>query len=299
MKKSYYFLFAFLAIGLLSCDKVKNPIVNNSNVVGKDFVVKTNADLVNQKKILLEDYTGMKCPNCPRAARTASTIASQNSNVIVVAVPAGGFARPIGSYTLDLRTNVGDKWNSSEGFSIPSYPNGIINRKKYGGNELVVIDTKWPSIIEEAKNEPLKVKVLVTSRYDTTNKSLNVSATATFVSAYPNDLNVTAIIIEDGIVGKQTDGSLDIEEYDFEHVLRGTLNGEWGQKLNRKSIVAGDTTSASLATNVGLGEKFEYIVDGTGIKKPIKINDKKTYVVVFVSDAVTREVLQTEKVKLR
>jgi len=292
-----------LLLALAACDKVTNPIVKKNVVVGTNFVVNTNSSSVNQKKILLEDFTGMKCPNCPRAARTATTLTSQNANLVVVAVHAGGFAQPFGKYTLDLRTNVGDKWNSSEGFSIPSYPNGIINRKRYGANELVVIDTKWSSVIDAAKSDPMRLKLLVTSKYDTTVKSLNVSATATFVTANANDVNLTAIIIEDGIVGKQLDGSVDIEEYDFEHVLRGTLNGDWGQKLNKKPIVAGDTVSMNISSNFDLLNGFNYIIENPAPDpptiKPIKVNDKKSYVVVIASDAVTREVLQVEKVKIR
>ncbi|MBL7933287.1 MAG: hypothetical protein JNL60_15380, partial [Bacteroidia bacterium] len=168
MKKIISFLCASLILLVaFSCDKVKNPIVVKPTVVGKNFVTNNNLSVSDSKKTLLEDFTGMKCQNCPRAARVASSLTAQyQPNLIVLAVHVSDFAIPNSEYTNDFRTNCGTAWKDY--FTIPGYPNGIINRKDYASNGTVVIDSKWPAVVSLANNDPFIIKLDVTTNYDTT-----------------------------------------------------------------------------------------------------------------------------------
>jgi hypothetical protein len=305
--KKIAFLFQVLLIGFLtSCDKVKNPIVPTNKVVGSKFIKKNNLEVSDIKKTLLEDYTGARCQNCPRAARTATALEAQNKGeLIIVAIHAGGFAVPFGSkFKSDFRTNTGDLWNSSSGFAIPGYPSGVFNRKSYASNPVVNTDTKWSTIYGFAKEDPMVVKLDLTTEYDTTVSALNVTVKAKFRKSYSNNVMLSVIVIEDGIVGAQVDGNEDLEEYEFEHMLRGTLNGDWGSQLNSKSPIKFNDTANFSVRDFALLKGFNYIIPNADPKKeplikPIVVNDKKTSVVVFAYDAVTKEVLQTEKVKIR
>lgn len=287
-------LFSLLIL-VISCDKVKNPIVVKNTAVGSDFVTKDNSAVSGYKKTLLEDYTGMRCPNCPDAAVTATNLAAQyGSSLVVIAVHTGPFAKPIGNFiNQDYRTDSGDIWGGTSGFLIPSYPNGIINRKNYASNGLIVLHTSWSSVVSLAKNDPFIVKLNVTTKYDTTVKALNTQVKATFQAAYSNSVSLTALLIEDGIVGKQDIHGVETEDYDFEHVVRGTLNGDWGQVLKGGSATVGDTASIAI-NNIDL-KALRYNAQN----KPISINDKNVSVVVIAFDTSTREVLQVEKVKIR
>ncbi len=186
----------------------------------------------------------------------------------------------------------GDKWNGTEGFSIPSYPNGIINRRNYGGG-VTVSHTNWSSVVSTANMEPLIIKLDVTTNYDTTVKALNTSIKATFKATYTNTIKVSVILIEDEIVGLQDDHGVETEDYEFEHMMRGTINGDWGTDLKAPPIVTNDTVRVSFNDFSITGLVY------TPTTKPIVVNDKHVSVVVFVFDAITREVLQVEKVKIR
>ena len=98
MKKYFKYL---LVICIFSCDKIESPLPEEYGKFDWSLYpgdpVDYNYDLVNlennwgpnnnPKSILLEDYTGHKCTNCPSAAQIAKDLEDDSSkNVIVRAI---------------------------------------------------------------------------------------------------------------------------------------------------------------------------------------------------------------------
>lgn len=298
MKKLIPISAILIVVFFTACDRVKNPIVKKNTVVGTNFITKSNIAYSNSKKTLLEDYTGAQCKNCPPAAVTAANLATTYTpNLIVVAVHAGSFAKPYGTYTADYRTDAGDVWISTQGFLIQANPNGMVNRTNYAGNGLVTTETKWPTTASLAQSDPFVVKLDVTTKYDTIVGALNTDVNAIFKTGYNDPIKICIILTEDGIIGKQLDDATHLENYHFEHMLRGTVNGEWGADLTTTAKAAGDTVKYSFP-NFSLKEMI-YHCKVPVIDKPIDVNDKEISVVVIAYKASTREVLQVEKVKIR
>jgi len=298
MKKIIPVIYCVVALLLFSCDKIKTPIVEKSTVVGSNFITKTNLNVSESRKILLEDYTAMKCLNCPRASRTVKNMIDSiyGDELIVLSIHTGGLAQPFAQYKTDFRTNSGDAWRINYG--VTSYPSGVINRKIYGANSILVEDTKWTAIVDQAYNQDqFIVKLNVTTNYDPNVGALNTDVDAIFKKNYSKPLKICVVAVEDGLTGVQLDGSVDIEDYEFEHVVRGTINGDWGTDLTTKATKARDTVSVSFK-NFDLKNSFKYLVPNKE-PKPIVVNDQNVSIVVFAYDATTKEVLQVEKVKIR
>lgn len=283
-----------MAIGIYSCDKVKNPVITKTSAVGTTFDSVSNASVAGFKKTLLEDYTGHKCGNCPAAARLASTLEAQyQSSLVVIAVHAGFFT----AVTSPTNTNpfpdsytctVGNDWDGSTGFNVSSTgnPNGMVNRKAYPGFTLVHKDT-WATTVNLAQNDPFVVKMDLTSKYDHTARALNVDTKLTFLQSYNNNVKLQLVLTEDSIIGPQLDYAQTPEDYipnyDFEHMLRVAVNGSWGVTAKTGPISALSTATIQ-TSNFSVDSKF---------------NDKHLNLVAFVYDETTREVLQVEKVKIR
>jgi thiol-disulfide isomerase/thioredoxin len=278
---------------ITACDKIKNPIEIRDTVVGKTFITKSNKNVSGFYKVLLEDYTGATCGNCPKAAHVADTLAIQYGNkIVVVAVHAGGYAVPeLPHYPNYYGTPAGETWFKNQpigfGFATAGNPNGMINRKIYPGNNLIVAYTKWKSTVPYALlNDPFRVKLDVTTNYDPDVRALNTNIMATFLSDYPNDVKLSALLLEDDIDGHQKDyryfPDLDTT-YVFHDMLRASLKDTWGDILKTAPIYQDDIDSLSYQ----------------GFPVDSKYNDKKLSVVVFAYDAQTLEVLQVEKVKIR
>ena len=221
MKKLIPISAVLLAMLFVACDRVKTPIVKKNTIVGTNFVTKNNFATSNFKKTLFEEFTGAQCPNCPNGTIIAKNLATANgSSLVVIAIHAGGFAKPYGEFTADYRTDAGDKLQGSTGFAINTYPSALINRKAYPPSAVMAFSSAWASIIPTAKNDPFIVKLDVTTNYDTINGALNTNIRAIFQTAYTDNLNACIYLIEEGIVGKQDDQGVVIEEYEFEHMFR-------------------------------------------------------------------------------
>ena len=102
--KNLLILF-LITITFFSCDKIEGPYkIDNGN----GNPIDTNTFI---KKILVEDYSGHTCSNCPNAARELEALIDIYGNKIVpITVHAGKtYARPYSSsqapkYQYDFRT---------------------------------------------------------------------------------------------------------------------------------------------------------------------------------------------------
>lgn len=292
-----FFIIIPLAFLFSSCDKVKDPIVKRNTVAGSKFVNNNNFSRSHYKKVLLEDYTGQTCPNCPTAAKLIKTVLvpAYGDSLIALAVHQGDtYAKPTPTFTNDFRTTAGEEWGKSgSGFGIGFWPSGLVNRKNYGTG-LIVPNQAWTTAVPKALKDPMDVKLDVSTQYDTTARALNVSVKGTFMRAYANPTKIIVVIMEDGIVGKQKDGSKDVEDYEFEHMMRGDINGTWGTDFKASAALLGDTVRSNF-TNFPL----PLTVSGTSGKAPTTLNDRKSAVIAFVYDVSTKSVLQVEKVAIR
>lgn len=287
MQLWYYIICGCIGMIIFSCDKIKYPKENTFVLTGNNFIEKDNYSFCNIKKVLLEDYTGHTCGNCPKAASKAEELKSlYKDTLIVVAVHAGSFADPTPSYPADYRTTVGTDWDNFFGVSAAGLPKGMINRTGYLTTTHIYSYTQWSSVIPALiRTSPwaiIKLKTL----YDTVNRVLNVQHIVKFNQNFSNDVYLISVIVEDSIIGKQKDYSVypdDVENYVFRYMLRGSLNGSWGSTLKSAPINAND----SVVKNI----------DGYYVRTDF--NDKRIYVVSFIYDNVTKEVIQCEKVKIR
>ncbi len=280
-------MMVFFSLLISSCDKIKYPRETNTTLAGVNFIEKDNNDVVNVKKVLLEDYTGHTCGNCPKAAAKAEELkALYKDTLIVVAVHAGSFADPTPSYPADYRTTAGTDWDNFFGVSAAGLPKGIINRVGYPTTTHIYSYTQWASVVPTLIRTTPKITLYLKTQYDTIQRVLNLSHKIKFLQNYPNDVYLNTLVIEDSIVGKQKDYSVypdDVENYMFRYILIGSLNGSWGNLVKSAPINAND----SITKNI------------TGYYLNPNFRDKQVYVVSFLYDNVTKEVIQCEKVKIR
>jgi len=290
------------AIFFMACDKVDRP-VQNPNALSKcpfnDTIVVTNIGSNGFRKVLLEDYTGHTCGNCPRAARVAEAIVHTYGNKVVVIANhvSSQFAQPVSEthYKEDFRNETGNDWDVFFGMSSAGLPKGNVNRTKPYPRG----DGAWTGLVETALNQPQSAKLDVTSYYDRTQKLLNVDVKTTFLQAVAGNIKMVIVLTQDSIISEQKDyappaGVVTEDDgetrpdYLFENLLIGSVNGTWGQ-LVKESPAKGDTLTIKNSCYV-LGKCF--------FKNTVCVNDKNVNVVVFVYNDETKEVLQVEKLRI-
>lgn len=236
----------------------------------------------SKQRVLLEDYTGWRCTNCPSAAKTIAGLQEKFSdNLVVMAIHGTSFARPNAeNHLMDLRTPQGNAW--IEEFGISGLPIGMVNRNTFSGS-LQVLPANWESSISSILSDKKKHVTDFNMGISLKSKEnrILVSTETIFLQDYSGALNLSLVVIENQIHGVQKNddpavGAVPrIDDFIFNHVMRN--HGSFDNTLmkNDEHRVAGDTIKKSYELTAS--EEW---------------NLKNCQVVGFLSSPTTKEIIQ-------
>lgn len=178
-----------------------------------------------KRAILIEDFTGQKCPNCPNGTKAIHEMQETygEENVIAVAIHCGPFGLASGLVT-DLGKTYWNHWFTE----TQGQPVIKVNR----GSSLDDI-MAWTNEVTKELSKSTDVTLNMTTAYD--DASRNVTIDVECLGKAGNIQKLQLWLIEDGIVAlqKQPDGS-NMINYVHDHVLREAVNGEWGEEITFK-----------------------------------------------------------------
>jgi Outer membrane protein Omp28 len=277
--KRYFIAVPLVILLFSSCDKIKAPyaLARHGNI--SDTVIDWQDTVHPIKRVLLEDYTGHKCPNCPAAATIAhSQEEKYHGKLIVLAVHAGYYAIPgSGEFAADFRTTAGEEWNTD--FLISAYPSGMIDRKEFNGHRILGSE-EWITDIAGIIDQSPDLNMLIHNTYDSVSRTVNSVIYSQFLRSITGSYNITVCVMEDNIISAQDSVSIIIHNYIFNGVLRGSVNGTYGEIL---------TTSVDPSlTYMG---KFSIAINTAWVAK-------NCWILAFVSKSDTREIIQVIKKKV-
>jgi hypothetical protein len=180
--------------------------------------------------VLLEDFTGQRCVNCPKASDEIKALQEQYGEDHVIAV--GIHSGPLGFYTkgdyLGLSTEVGDEYYDH--WALEYQPVGLIDR----GAPLEY--TAWNARIREEleKTAPVEIDIELHQK----DNQLTVRAEVMGIDGTSSG-KLQLWLTEDGITAFQMmpDGTRNME-YIHRHVFRAAINGTWGESV---SVAEGET----------------------------------------------------------
>ena len=179
------------------------------------------------KMVLIKDFTGARCVNCPAAAEYAHNLQHQldEDHIFIMSVHAGYLAQPMGQFP-DFLTEEGTAWYGNNS-SNPLF--SVDHVALTDGNTLYVEQIDTP--VATALAEDQSFEIMLSPRYDETTRHLEVEASVVSLVDMDGQFFITVCLVEDNIVGWQTiQGGVD-KEYVFHNVLRGTLNGAYGENF--------------------------------------------------------------------
>lgn len=280
--KYLHFLPLFLLALIASCDVVEPPYVDNpTNNNNPD----TNAV---PRMILVEEFTGIKCPNCPEASHLAHTLmeGTYKDKMILVGIHAGNLAKPntSGDFTADYRIDVGTElWTS---FQLDHVPVASINRTLEGGVHWLEKGL-WEGRLAEEAAKAAEVKIDITTSYNDANRSLSVSVANEFLVDGTVNENLLVYLIEDGIVSPQDSMGEHILDYEHRNMLRATLNTVWGESLS----------SSIIPTGTKITKNYTYTIPATINNVPVNVDNCS--IVAFVHNNDTKVVRQAAIKKIK
>ena len=217
MKKILFTISASILLMMAACDKV--DIDDRLTFVEPPQV---------SRAVLIEDYTGQYCVNCPRATEEIERLVNEygDTTVIAVAIHSGPFSKRQGEFT-PLYTAQGDDYFKHWGLS--AQPVGLVDRM-LSAQPLDFFDWGMAVNMELEKKAPVSINVN-TSSIDADNYCVNVQLIGLDSARVAGKLQVW--LVEDSIDSFQLmpDGKRN-EHYNHMHVFRTTVNGAWGDDVS-------------------------------------------------------------------
>ena len=181
------------------------------------------------RAVLIEDYTGQYCVNCPRATEEIERLIEQygDSIVIAVAIHSGPFGKSKGEPS-PLYTEVGDMYFNTWGMS--AQPIGLIDRL-FGSTPFSYTDWAGGVNYEVAIEPPVSFLTDIDYDSETRDASIEVQTIGLDSALVSGKLQVW--LVEDSIDSFQLmpDGSRE-EHYNHMHVFRASVNDPWGDALS-------------------------------------------------------------------
>ena len=230
---SHTLFFGLAAIALLSGCKDRGAIIafTDTKPLFDTTYVDTNLPVQEQRTVLIEEFTGVKCKNCPSSHAKLKQIINDNPDrVIGVAIHnSNGLAEPH-SNGEDFRTEKGIEISNKLG-GTGSIPMGAIDRYQFSGQpELVVFHNKWKNLVAQRLNSVPRVNIGISNSFDNSDRELMTTIELHYTGNVDSLNHLSIMVIEDGIIGPQSLPNQTVDQnYVHDHILRGMLtpaNGE-------------------------------------------------------------------------
>ena len=185
------------------------------------------------RKVVLEEFTGVNCRNCPDGHRRANALRDAHpGEVFLINIHQGSFAYPA---EIDLRTNYGDALASQAG--INSYPNATINRHSFNGSIAVADRTAWTSLSEGLLSTEAYANIAAKATVDWQTREMQVTVQVYYTGNSPASTNyLNVALLQDYIYGPQAGMNANMEQVDGNqyvhmHALRDLITGQWGEEI--------------------------------------------------------------------
>ena len=229
------------------------------------------------RRVLIEDYTGQKCANCPDATENIHQL-QQIYGSLLVPVAIQSDYMGISDKDGGLANELGNTYFNSLDFTPKVKP--AVQVSRYYG-EVLTSNTDVTFFVENVVPIPTPLDVRVKARLhagDASKADIDVKVICTDGQANLSG-KLQVWITEDSIVAPQDYlNGQHIKDYVHNHVLRATANGTWGEEVSVSGLA--DT------------REFHYTADLSSAWKP-----EHLAIVAFVYNS--DEVLQVAKAKVK
>ena len=230
------------------------------------------------RKAILEEYTGVNCVFCPQGHVIANNIVNANpDNAFIINIHQGNFSTP-GAGQPDFRTPFGNAIvlqsynNSISGFG---YPAASMNRDVFTGLSIhpgftAMFRNNWTNAANQIIAQSSYVNVGVQGVINAQTRELSVTVEVYYTGNSPVSTNkINIALLQNNTLGPQTGGNMG-NNYNHMHRLVHMITGQWGADITT-------TTSGSFYT-----QTFTYTIPAAYNNIPAEIGELEF--VAFVTE---------------
>lgn len=239
-----------------------------------------------KRNVLIEEFTGIQCQNCPSGHLIANQICSAYPDRAWSVNIHSGYYAP--TYYPNFNTDEGEA--IANAFNITSWPKGVVNRSTAEGLSRIEWGTHAGEQFEQNAECNVAGQVFIDAENRTASITVEVYYTANS-SVNTNYINV--IMLQDNIYGPQSGGSANPDQYEngqyrHMHAFRDAITPTWGDAIS-------PTTAGTLITKT-----YTYDIPySIGSPNGITVDLDDIYFLAFVTekyqDVPTRPILNVNK----
>lgn len=274
-------LLFFGALFFLSCEEIPPTITPVVEIEGCQAADPSEvAD--QQRQALVEEFTGVRCVNCPAGSQELENLLDQyEEQLVAVSIHAGSFSPPYPESKYDFRTEAGADILSFLGEPF-GYPTAVVNRKKFEGEfDLQLGLAQWAGFVAQELQTPPRVKIHINPDFESDTGQATADITLFIQEDIDEDIAITVMILEDGVKDYQETPDGKDPDYEHKHVFRNTVTAYNG------NLIQEPTTAGEI-----ICKSYLYNLDPDWAPEKLEI-------VAFVSlVGDDKDVLQAQKAKL-
>ena len=248
-----YFTLLILSFGVLlnGCDVIDEPFKDSISPIDTLGLVQSDTIIQTQKAVLIEDFTGHRCKNCPKASKAINELDSLfNSQVIPLAIHAGpsNFTGVNNEYPTDFTTEYGD--DLATHFGISALPMGLVQRIDYPNSHQKTY-TAWAGITNLELAKSPEALFTLSSEYDALNRVTVLNYSIEIVSNQINPLWIAVYVKETGIISPQLmPNNARNETYIHKNVFRSAPYGPLGISISENGGTPGQVFTGSVPASI-------------------------------------------------
>lgn len=218
------------------------------------------------KVVLVEELTGVSCPNCPKGAAVIESIhALFGSSVVSYGVHGKQLTKPKDNSKYDFRNPDAEEL---EDFLAPFWgkPAASINRVFFEGEDNATTTSieQWPSFVDQELQKEQLLEIAIDSEYDENSRTTTINIGVSALSDIPGNLQLHVAITESHLIDPQDDINTTIQDFEHNHVLKELITQLLGDDIV-SNITANQSVNRTYSYTVPEENNGEWTVDNMEI----------------------------------
>lgn len=260
---------------------------DDPTVVTGDSIIVNVSKEVSNKNVLIEEFTGIYCGNCPAGHKVVNEICSEYpGRIIPINIHCTEYAND--TYT----TKYGNNIAALSG--LTGVPSAAINRHLFSGESAIAVGRgNFRKCSQEIMNQAAPLNIAAKAVIDKASRHMSVAVRMYYTensAKAKNKINIA--ILQDNVYGQQSNMNNNPDQvvngkYRHMHMLRDLILGQWGKE------------SSPTKAGTEIYQRYEYdIPEKLGSPNAIKAVLEDLSVVVFVTESTNMEVLNCCKAEV-
>lgn len=240
---SYQLSIIVLFFALLPGCKEVGPNINlknNQNAVSDTTYIETPVAAAELKNVVIEEFTGVRCPNCPQGHQIIQAIKAANGERVVSVS-----LHPVNSLGVHYKFSA-DTFENANAQTLFDYlvqiglePAAAVDRIPANATSVLFEKNSWTTKVNEQLAKPAPVNLKLSKTYNATTRELTIVSELHYTQNISSQNKLTLLLTESDIISAQLNGSVIDTFYTHNDIQRAFVSDIQGDVVTQQPLDAG------------------------------------------------------------